>query len=68
MCANHICSHRIALGALVAILSIGIEPSLQALISNSGRLDPVNSHLVASIGTAEKFDGGTECVDQTSRK
>lgn len=68
MCADHICSHLIALGALVAILSIGIEPCLQALISDSGRLRPVDAHLVASIGTAEKFDGGTQTVDQTSRK
>lgn len=68
MHANTVTSHLVTIGALVALLSIAIEPSLQALISDSGRLEDAAVSSPATIAKAERFDGGTQCVDQTSRE
>ena len=59
-------SHLVALGAIVTILSVAIEPAFQALISDKGSLD--STSIIATVNRADNFDGGTQCVDQTERE
>ncbi|KEQ75414.1 hypothetical protein M436DRAFT_40936 [Aureobasidium namibiae CBS 147.97] len=58
--------HLVSAGALVVALGFIVEPFLQAVISDYGRLvdiDPSNTGgPSATISSSRRFDGGTQCI------
>lgn len=59
-------SHFLSIGAAVTILSLAMEPMLQAIITTYGELDELVLHTgMATIGTTNRYDGGVEDVQTT---
>ncbi|KAH0006834.1 hypothetical protein KCU78_g12096, partial [Aureobasidium melanogenum] len=58
--------HLVSAGALVIALGFMVDPFLQAIISDSGRLVDLDvsapNSTRAMIGKSNRFDGGTQCV------
>ncbi|CAD0095159.1 unnamed protein product, partial [Aureobasidium vineae] len=58
--------HLVSAGALVVALGFMIEPFLQAIISDYGRLvdtESTNTNgMSATVGRSSRFDGGTQCI------
>lgn len=61
-------SHFLSLGAIVTLLSLAMEPMLQAIITTHGELDEVilQDGMVA-IGMTNRYDGGVEDVQDTGK-
>ncbi|KAG9751168.1 hypothetical protein KCU73_g6399, partial [Aureobasidium melanogenum] len=58
--------HLVSAGALVIALGFMVDPFLQAIISDYGRLVDLDASALhstrATIGRSTRFDGGTQCV------
>ncbi|KAH0358131.1 hypothetical protein KCU83_g425, partial [Aureobasidium melanogenum] len=64
--------HLVSAGALVIALGFMVDPFLQAIISDYGRLVNLNvsapNSTRATIGKSNHFDGGTQCVSTWSHR